>query len=110
MSTPDATGSAKAQASSGGIGIANLPNQLHKIVTKKGTNFSLMVVGESGTGKTTFINTLLTTELIEPLDDASRRKKQLDKTVDINIHKAGKSAAPALAAHLASMPVVLPTH
>ncbi|KAI9479320.1 Septin-domain-containing protein [Coemansia mojavensis] len=74
--------------SSGGIGIANLPNQLHKIVTKKGTNFSLMVVGESGTGKTTFINTLLTTELIEPLDDASRRKKQMDRTVDINIHKA----------------------
>ncbi|KAJ2747835.1 Septin spn4 [Coemansia sp. BCRC 34301] len=76
------------QATAGGIGIANLPNQLHKIVTKKGTNFSLMVVGESGTGKTTFINTLLTTELIEPLDDATRRKKQLDKTVDINIHKA----------------------
>ncbi|KAJ2748110.1 Septin spn4, partial [Coemansia sp. BCRC 34490] len=80
------------QVASGGIGIANLPNQLHKIVTKKGTNFSLMVVGESGTGKTTFINTLLTTELIEPLDDANRRKKQLDKTVDINIHKAGKFA------------------
>ncbi|KAJ1921378.1 Septin spn4 [Mycoemilia scoparia] len=71
-----------------GIGIANLPNQLHKIVTKKGTNFSVMVVGESGTGKTTYINTLFTTELIEPLDDATRRKKQLDRTVDINIHKA----------------------
>ncbi|KAJ1854962.1 Septin spn4 [Coemansia sp. RSA 1822] len=88
MSASDANSSTKSQASTGGIGIANLPNQLHKIVTKKGTNFSLMVVGESGTGKTTFINTLLTTELIEPLDDANRRKKQLDKTVDINIHKA----------------------
>ncbi|KAJ2160307.1 Septin spn4 [Coemansia sp. RSA 552] len=88
MSAAEANGASKTQASNGGIGIANLPNQLHKIVTKKGTNFSLMVVGESGTGKTTFINTLLTTELIEPLDDANRRKKQLDKTVDINIHKA----------------------
>ncbi|KAJ2805836.1 Septin spn4 [Coemansia guatemalensis] len=88
MSASDTNGSAKSLASNGGIGIANLPNQLHKIVTKKGTDFTLMVVGESGTGKTTFINTLLTTELIEPLDDASRRKKQLDKTVDINIHKA----------------------
>ncbi|KAJ2725698.1 Septin spn4 [Coemansia sp. Benny D115] len=88
MSAIDANSSAKSQTSSGGIGIANLPNQLHKIVTKKGTNFSLMVVGESGTGKTTFINTLLTTELIEPLEDAARRKKQLEKTVDINIHKA----------------------
>ncbi|KAJ1798529.1 Septin spn4 [Coemansia sp. RSA 2399] len=88
MSASEASASSKTQVASGGIGIANLPNQLHKIVTKKGTNFSLMVVGESGTGKTTFINTLLTTELIEPLDDANRRKKQLDKTVDINIHKA----------------------
>ncbi|PIA17801.1 septin-4 [Coemansia reversa NRRL 1564] len=88
MSASDTNGSTKSLASNGGIGIANLPNQLHKIVTKKGTDFTLMVVGESGTGKTTFINTLLTTELIEPLDDASRRKKQLDKTVDINIHKA----------------------
>ncbi|KAJ1862693.1 Septin spn4 [Coemansia sp. RSA 2703] len=88
MSASDANSSAKTQATSGGIGIANLPNQLHKIVTKKGTNLSIMVVGESGTGKTTFINTLLTTELIEPLEDAARRKKQMDKTVDINIHKA----------------------
>ncbi|KAJ2778161.1 Septin spn4 [Coemansia interrupta] len=87
MSASDAN-SAKTQTTSGGIGIANLPNQLHKIVTKKGTNLSIMVVGESGTGKTTFINTLLTTELIEPLEDAARRKKQMDKTVDINIHKA----------------------
>ncbi|KAJ1814726.1 Septin spn4 [Coemansia sp. RSA 2599] len=88
MSATDANGLAATQPASGGIGIANLPNQLHKIVTKKGTNFSIMVVGESGTGKTTFINTLLTTEIIEPLEDAARRKKQLDKTVDINIHKA----------------------
>ncbi|KAJ1724455.1 Septin spn4 [Coemansia erecta] len=88
MSASDANSSAKTQTTSGGIGIANLPNQLHKIVTKKGTNLSIMVVGESGTGKTTFINTLLTTELIEPLEDAARRKKQMDKTVDINIHKA----------------------
>ncbi|OMH82784.1 Septin-like protein [Zancudomyces culisetae] len=71
-----------------GIGIANLPNQLHKIVTKKGTDFSIILVGESGTGKTTFVNTLFTTELITPLDDSTRRKKQCDKTVDINIHKA----------------------
>jgi len=28
------------------IGIANLPNQRHKIVAKRGTNFTLMVVGK----------------------------------------------------------------
>ena len=48
--------------SGGGIGIANLPNQLHKIVTKKGTNFSVMVVG-----KYIFIRIRATrTALVEP--------------------------------------------
>ncbi|KAJ2725457.1 Septin spn4 [Coemansia sp. D1744] len=110
MSASDANSSTKSQASTGGIGIANLPNQLHKIVTKKGTNFSLMVVGESGTGKTTFINTLLTTELIEPLDDANRRKKQLDKTVDINIHKAGKYPGLDLCSRVKLRSLLIRTH
>jgi hypothetical protein len=33
-------------AVSNGIGIADLPNQRHKIVAKRGTNFTLMVVGK----------------------------------------------------------------
>ena len=28
------------------IGIANLPNQRHKIVSRKGANFTIMVVGK----------------------------------------------------------------
>ncbi|KAJ1976436.1 Septin spn4 [Dimargaris xerosporica] len=72
----------------GGIGIANLPNQRHKIVTKKGTDFTVMVVGESGLGKTTFINTLFTTTLMEPKDPSKRAKKQMEKTVDISVTKA----------------------
>lgn len=70
------------------IGISNLPNQRHKIVTKKGANFTLMVVGESGTGKTTLINTLFRTELAAPRDYARRHLKQLDKSVDIDIISA----------------------
>jgi len=31
---------------SDGIGIANLPNQRHKIVAKHGAHFTVMVVGE----------------------------------------------------------------
>ncbi|KAJ1923127.1 Septin spn4 [Tieghemiomyces parasiticus] len=72
----------------GGIGIANLPNQRHKIVTKKGTNFTLMVVGESGLGKTTFVNTMFTTSIVDPKDPAARAKKQTERTVDINVTKA----------------------
>ena len=70
------------------IGISNLPNQRHKIVTKKGANFTLMVVGESGTGKTTLINTLFRTELAAPRDYTRRHLKQLDKSVDIDIISA----------------------
>ncbi|CAG8664625.1 13150_t:CDS:2, partial [Cetraspora pellucida] len=36
--------SPSAVAATNGIGIANLPNQRHKIVAKRGTNFTLMVV------------------------------------------------------------------
>jgi cell division control protein 12 len=32
-------------SSGAGIGIANLPNQRHKIVAKSGANFTLMVCG-----------------------------------------------------------------
>jgi hypothetical protein len=40
---PSLTNANKNIASS--VGIANLPNQLHKIVCKKGGKFTLMIVG-----------------------------------------------------------------
>jgi cell division control protein 12 len=75
--------------SSSGIGVAHLPNQRHKIVTNKGTNFTVMVCGESGVGKTTFVNTLFTTTLKDYKDPAKRYSKQLDRTVEIEITKTG---------------------
>ncbi|CAH7686045.1 Septin-domain-containing protein [Phakopsora pachyrhizi] len=71
-----------------GIGIANLPNQRHKIIAQNGGHFTLMVVGESGLGKTTLINTLFSTELAMPKDYRRRFAKQLDKTTEIDIIKA----------------------
>ncbi|CAH1756037.1 11213_t:CDS:2 [Entrophospora sp. SA101] len=47
-----------------------------------------MVVGESGLGKTTFINTLFTTTIKEKKNQARRHAKQTDKTVEIEITKA----------------------
>ncbi|KAL1934540.1 hypothetical protein VTP01DRAFT_6722 [Rhizomucor pusillus] len=74
---------------SNGTGIANLPNQRHKIVAKNGANFTLMVCGESGTGKTTFVNTLFTSTIKEPKNlSAHRRYRQTSKTVQIQITKA----------------------
>ncbi|CEF65632.1 Septin-2 [Strongyloides ratti] len=47
------------------IGIAGYTNQLFRHAVKNGFQFTLMVVGQSGLGKSTFINTLLQTNLSE---------------------------------------------
>ncbi|KAL3860337.1 hypothetical protein ACJMK2_010476 [Sinanodonta woodiana] len=47
----------------GYVGFANLPNQVYRKSVKKGFEFTLMVVGESGLGKSTLINSLFLTEL-----------------------------------------------
>ncbi|GAA5801995.1 putative septin [Helicostylum pulchrum] len=74
--------------SSDGVGIAHLPNQKHKIISKKGAHYTLMVCGESGLGKTTFINTLFSTTIKNFKSPEKRHNKQLDKTVEIEITKA----------------------
>lgn len=45
------------------VGFANLPNQLYRKSVKQGFEFTLMVVGESGLGKSTLINSLFLSEL-----------------------------------------------
>ncbi|XP_020294925.1 septin-1 [Pseudomyrmex gracilis] len=47
----------------GYVGFANLPNQVHRKSVKKGFEFTLMVVGESGLGKSTLVNSLFLTDL-----------------------------------------------
>ncbi|ORY47736.1 Septin [Rhizoclosmatium globosum] len=79
---------APAKASNVSVGIANLPNQRHKIVSRKGTNFTVMVVGESGLGKSTYINTLFTTLMREYKRPEHRFAKQLDRTVNIDVVRA----------------------
>jgi septin 7 len=53
----------KSKALDGYVGFANLPNQVYRKAVKKGFEFNLMVIGESGLGKSTFINSLFLTEL-----------------------------------------------
>ncbi|CAF1027758.1 unnamed protein product [Adineta ricciae] len=64
------------------VGFVSLPDQVHRRAVKKGFEFNLMVVGQSGLGKSTFINTLFQTELYgQDFPSTIHRKK---KTVSID--------------------------
>ncbi|KAG0377829.1 hypothetical protein BGX24_005350 [Mortierella sp. AD032] len=72
-----------------GIGIANLPNQRHAIASKKGSNYTVLLCGESGLGKTTFINTMFTTTIKTPKTYKRRfNNNTAEKTVEIEIIRA----------------------
>ncbi len=68
------------------IGLSNLPTQRARIVTQEGGVFNMMVCGESGLGKTTFVNTLFSTTLKSTEDHP--RDNAIRKTVRINISRA----------------------
>lgn len=70
------------------IGISNLPNQRYKIVSDNGGSFTVMVCGESGLGKTTFINTLLQTTLKHSEGHGNRKHHPVRRTVEIDILRA----------------------
>ncbi|UJR29509.1 hypothetical protein I4U23_010726 [Adineta vaga] len=67
---------------SSNVGFVSLPDQVHRRAVKKGFEFNLMVVGQSGLGKSTFINTLFQTELYgQDFPSTVHRKK---KTITID--------------------------
>lgn len=67
------------------MGFANLPNQVHRKFVKKGFEFTLMVVGESGLGKTTLIDSLFLINLNDETKTATKikEKESEQQTVDI---------------------------
>jgi len=67
----------------GYVGFANLPNQWHRKSVRKGFNFNVMVVGESGLGKSTLVNTLFNTALYPPKDPKQPSLEIIPKTVAI---------------------------
>uniref|UniRef100_A0A1I8AY81 Septin-type G domain-containing protein n=1 Tax=Meloidogyne hapla TaxID=6305 RepID=A0A1I8AY81_MELHA len=62
------------------IGFANFPNQVFRRCIRTGFEFSLMVVGQSGLGKSTFLNTLFMAELHDLKQD---KFLELKSTVNI---------------------------
>jgi septin 3/9/12 len=56
------------------VGFDSITSQIEKRLLKRGFQFNLMVVGQSGLGKTTLINTLFASKLAE----SSGRKSALE--------------------------------
>lgn len=65
----------------GYVGFANIPNQVYRKAVKRGFEFTLMVVGQSGLGKSTFVNSLFLSDVCTP--GKSARLSTTSKTTRI---------------------------
>ncbi|GMM37846.1 septin [Saccharomycopsis crataegensis] len=77
----------------GYVGFANLPKQWHRKSIRRGFNFNFFIVGESGLGKSTLVNTLFNRELYpqKEVRDPSAEKQTNVKieTVSADIEENG---------------------
>ncbi|XP_032901960.1 septin-5-like isoform X6 [Amblyraja radiata] len=67
------------------VGFATLPNQVHRKSVKKGFDFTLLVAGESGLGKSTLVNSLFLTDLYKAKDFLDTEER-ITQTVEITKH------------------------
>lgn len=69
------------------VGFSSLPEQVHRKSLKKGFEFTLLVVGDSGLGKSTLVNSLFMTDLYSErvLDEVTDK---IEKTISITTRTA----------------------
>ncbi|KAG1659468.1 Septin-4 [Nymphon striatum] len=64
------------------IGFATLPEQIHRKSVKRGFDFTLMIVGESGLGKSTLINSLFLADLYKDRTILNAEGKLMPRTIN----------------------------
>ncbi|SCV04934.1 LANO_0G14664g1_1 [Lachancea nothofagi CBS 11611] len=69
----------------GYVGFDTITSQIEHRLLKKGFQFNIMVVGHSGLGKSTLINTLFASHLIDSATGRDISKEPISKTTEIKV-------------------------